>query len=499
MLRRRWRWVAVPAVAGLIVGYGLVRVLPKQYTSETLMLVERPQVPNSYVQPISTEDLNAQIAQLQEQVLSRSGLAPIIERDGLLPNNPSNQALDSMVGLLQQAVTLTPITPTVHTTDQTVPGFYLSVALDKPQIAQRVCADIASAFIDQDLRQQESAAEGTTDFLENQLGAAKQNLNQQDAILAKFERKYMGALPDETKTNLSMLSTLNTQLQAVTEDLGRASQNQAYLDSVLSQELQAWKMETEMREGYFPDGYGNSNPLIARLANAEAQLASLRAHYTTQYPDVAKTEAEIAELKKEIEQGSGLAVGGKFGAKAAMALEPASIQSVRGQLRAVQETIVTDRQQQEHIRRNIQFYESRLRLVPAVEEQYKKITRDHDTALKFYNTLLAKEDDSEMATSLEQRQQGQQLKVMDPADLPSSPSFPQPLLFMGGGLAGGLALGLALVLAIETSDKRIRTERDLQYYLGTAAFGLIPSIETDAIRRLTDGNGAGKRRRPVEV
>jgi uncharacterized protein involved in exopolysaccharide biosynthesis len=181
------------------------------------------------------------------------------------------------------------------------------------------------------------------------------------------------------------------------------------------------------------------------------------------------------------------------------AIEPPAIQKLRGELRSLQETIAMDRQQQGRLRRDIGLYESRLRLVPAVEEQYKKITRDHDTALKFYNTLLAKEDDSQMATALEQRQQGEQLKVMDPADLPGSPSFPKPPLFIGGGFAIGLALGLAAVLAIETSDKRIRSERDLQYYLGTSAFALIPPIETDAVRRITNGNTSNGRRTMVKV
>ena len=48
-----------------------------------------------------------------------------------------------------------------------------------------------------------------------------------------------------------------------------------------------------------------------------------------------------------------------------------------------------------------------------MEEQYKEITRDHQTAVDFYNSLLKKMNDSSMATALEQRQQGEQFRVME--------------------------------------------------------------------------------------
>ena len=79
-----------------------------------------------------------------------------------------------------------------------------------------------------------------------------------------------------------------------------------------------------------------------------------------------------------------------------------------------------------------------LRPVPLVEEEYKQITRDHETALQFYNTLLTKMNESSMATALEQRNQGEQFRVMDAPNLPDGPSFPNRMVFAGGGLAAGL-------------------------------------------------------------
>jgi capsular polysaccharide biosynthesis protein len=96
-----------------------------------------------------------------------------------------------------------------------------------------------------------------------------------------------------------------------------------------------------------------------------------------------------------------------------------------------------------------------------VEEQYKQITRDHDTALQFYNSLLTKMNESSMATALELRQQGEQFLVMDAANLPDSPTFPNRYMFAGGGFAFGLLVGIGIAAFLEYRDTSLRNELDV--------------------------------------
>lgn len=488
MLKRRWYFAVFPALACAVIGYGLTRVLPKSYTSQALMLVERQQVPHDFVQPVVTEDLNARIAKIEEQTLSRTRLQPLIERYGLFKDEASSKSMDDLVLLLQKDVTLTPVDSVIRTKDETIPGFYLAVTLNEAHIAQQVCADITSMFIDEDIRERQHSAEGTTSFLQNQLQDAKRKLDEQDSIQAAFERKYMGMLPDETKTNLEMLGTLNTQLQAVTEALNRTEQDKAYMESLLAQQLDELKLSRQLA-----GGATSADPLGDKLLKLQDQLTALEAHYTDQYPDVVKVKAEIADLKKQM--GAADPPGGKAAAgdQTAKALEPVEIQKLRAQIRSLAETMQTDTKQQQQVKTDIDAYKSRLQLSPAVEEEYKKITRDHDTALKFYNDLLSKSDQSEMATDLLRRQEGEQLSVMDPASLPDKPSFPKLTQFLGGGFGAGLALGLAVVLGIGTSDKRIRTGRDIEHFLGTVSFAVIPAIPMIGNGHSNGHNGTKKR------
>jgi protein tyrosine kinase modulator len=493
-LRRRWLFVAVPLVAGLAISYALIRLLPKSYTSQALMLVEQQQIPHKLVEPVITEDLDARIANIEEQTLSRTRLQPIIERYNLFKNSSGDQSMDALVLLLQNAVEITPVKPMVKTKVETIPGFYLSVTLDNPRVAQEVCNDIASMFVDEDIRERQRSAEGTTSFLESQLDDAKRKLDDQDAILADFERKHMGMLPDESKTNLALLGTLNTQLQVTSENLDRAIQNKEYMESLLTQQVAAWKLTRQING---EDGTAtSSSSRTAQLAKLQVQLDSLEARYTDQFPDVIKVKAEIADLKKQLAAGSPPDSTGASTSSSSDVLEPPEIQKTRSQVRALAQAVALGTQEQRTLKADIAAYESRLKLSPAVEEEYKKITRDHDTALKFYNDLLEGRNQSEMATDLERRQEGEQLKVMDPASLPDEPSFPKTYEFLGGGVGAGLVLGLALIMGSAQSDRRIRTSRDLQYYLGTTPFALIPSINTIA---LVAGNGqAGTKKKRLK-
>lgn len=478
--------VAVPALLGPAIAYGVSRILSSRYTSQSLMLIERQKVPDSYVKPLITEDLNARIASLQEQVLSRTHLQPIIERLGLFKDDVAHQGMDGAVAHLQKAIELTPLKPIVTTRNQEVPGFYIDVTLDDPQKAQQVCAEIASMFVEESIKQREGSAQGTANFLQSQLDDAKRKLDEQDGKLAAFKREHMGMLPDEVQTEANLITTLNTQLEAVTQALNRAQQDKTYAESVLAQQIQAWRV---MKAARVDAGLGQDPDLLQKqLGDLQNRLAELRSRYTEDYPDVVSTRAQIADLKKRIgDTGAQLEQTASrkrpVNGETAGTVEPPEIQQLRAQVHAYQENIETNRREQQRLRDAIQQYQSRLQMIPGVEQDYKELTRDHETALQFYKDLLAKRDQSAMATDMEFHEQGERFQVLDPANLPDAPSFPNRPLFALGGLGFGLALGLALAVIVETTKKCIRTERDLEFYLGTGAVALIP---------LMTGGGNGK-------
>jgi len=98
----------------ILAGAGLspVLVLPKEYTSQTVILVEQPAVPTSYVTDISSGDLKPRLTTLQEQILSRSRLEGMIGKFGLYPAERAQHAsMEALVDRLRKRIVVTPVKP----------------------------------------------------------------------------------------------------------------------------------------------------------------------------------------------------------------------------------------------------------------------------------------------------------------------------------------------------------------------------------------------------
>jgi uncharacterized protein involved in exopolysaccharide biosynthesis len=150
---------------------------------------------------------------------------------------------------------------------------------------------------------------------------------------------------------------------------------------------------------------------------------------------------------------------------------------LRGQIHQHEVEIEERTKQQDGLQQQIKLYQTRVQSTPAVEQEYKAITRDYQTALDFYNDLLKKRDQSAMATDLERRQEGEQFQVLDPANLPSKPSFPNLPLFVTAGTLGGLGLALSFFLGTELMDTSLRTEKEVEAQLHLPVLAMVPAIK----------------------
>jgi len=465
-LRRHW-WIPLMSMVLLgLLGVLAVLILPKKYTSMTTVLVEQPTVPVEYVKPVVNDDLNHRLASMKEQVLSRSRLEPIIQKLNLYPEKRGTAHMEELEDNLRKAVEVELVQPMPGSVNKQPPGFQISVTFPNPHMAQQICTDITSMFIEQNSKRREQQAVDTTQFLSQQLEQAKTKLDEQDAQLAQFKRQYLGSLPQEEQTNLSILNGMNTQLEAVIQALSRAQQDKAFNEAMLSQQETNWKQMTS----------GNQNPETQQqqLTQLEAQLSDLLARYTPEHPDVLKVKSQIEELKKKLEQEP----GPKAPTTApAPPHEPPQVQQLRAKIKQDDIGISELAKRQSQIQDQIRLMQGRVQASPVVEQQFKEITRNYHTALELYNDLLKKRDSSTMATSLEHQQQSETFRILDPPSLPDSPSSPNRLALIGGGTGVGLALGFGILYLLAMLDKAMYTERDVETCLKLPVLTTVPCFD----------------------
>jgi uncharacterized protein involved in exopolysaccharide biosynthesis len=198
----------------------------------------------------------------------------------------------------------------------------------------------------------------------------------------------------------------------------------------------------------------------------------LTSRYTDDYPDVVAIRRTIADLRQKMAKAPEPSVAAAA-SSAPKPTDPVSVQQLRAQLRAMEQGISQKKRDQGAIQTQLRLYQERVASTPAVEEEYKSVTRDNQTSHAFYDGLLKNVNDSKMATDLEKRQQGEQFRVMDEANLPENPYFPKPPVFISGGLAAGLVLGFLVVALLEYLDTALRSERDVWAFTKLPTLGVI--------------------------
>jgi polysaccharide chain length determinant protein (PEP-CTERM system associated) len=489
MLRRRAKVILIPALLAPVAGWLTSFAFTPKYTSQSLVLVEGQQVPENMVQPLVDEDLTERIATLQQRALSQTRLQPLVENLRLAkPGQDAGEVMDEIRLSMSVEPVETDLSQVGTTTagrkkpskGSAVPGFYVEYTAPSALEAQKICNGLTSLMLDENLRFIEGTSQGTADFLSKQLEDAKHSLDDMDGKLAAFKKQYVGQLPGDEESNLKILTGLNSQLDANTQTLNRAQQDKAYTESLLAQQLAAWKSS---------EAETNPQTLEKQLEELQAQLLQLQARYTADHPDVIKAKADIAGVKKRLaEVNKASAEPTDTSADKALATEPAEIRQLRLQVHQYGDLIAAATRDQKRLQQEIALYQGRVALSPAVEEQYKQLARDYDNAQKNYQDMLANKGKAETTHQMELEQKGEQMKMLDPANLPDSPSFPARLLFAAGGLGAGLALGVGLAMWLEFRDTSIRTEADAE-----AALELPLLVSVPWVGESTGQNGNGGR------
>ena len=451
---RHWRKVIlIPALlaplAGFLVSYGFTA----KYTSQSEVLVSPPRIPDAVVQSVFTEDLTQHITTIGQRVLSPALLRPMVERLGLAKED---QNVEDVISNIQPNMTIEPVPdfsdfgPTANKKAGTspVPGFYVNFTAPTARGAQEICAALTSMLIEEDLKTRQEQTKGTTDFLTHQVEDAKEHLDDLDKKVSAFKNQHMGQLPGDEDNNLEILMELNSQLDANTQSLNRATQDKAYTESMLAEQLAAWKTSQSA---------SNRETLQQQLIDLQDRLIDLQARPTDDHSDVIKTKADIAQVKKKLAEINDISATGTSTAKDnESGLEPSEVRQLRLQIHQYQDVIAQAIRDQKKLQQEIDVYQRRVASGPGIEMAYKELTRDYDNAEKVYQDDLAKQSTARMASQVEQQQEGEQMALLNPATLPDTPEFPNRLLFAVGGLIAGLVFGIGLALWLRYRPATLR-------------------------------------------
>ena len=488
IIRRRHMQFLIPLFLTWALVWGASWVLPPRYRSVTTILVQQPTMPQDLVMPNVNDDLQTRLQSLKTEMESQTRLLYIINLLHLYSGAKDPVTMDEKVNQMRNDIDVDLVRDPQR---QDISAFTISYSAGDPHVAQQVTGELTKLFISANnaVRQQES--EGTTNFLAQQLDQASTSLAEQEAKVDQFRSQHQGALPSQEASNLEILAGLQTQLQNEQDGLNAARQQKAYLQAMLEQE------RSQMVTVPTGSGDGSSTSLAADLADVNRQLDTLKSQltelstiYTDRYPDVQNVKTQIA--RAQAERSSLLAAIAKARSsegKPTAAADDSQLSGpalqIKGELQSNQLEIENRENGINQLKARIGEYQSRLNSEPLTEQQLADLSRGYDQSKANYDDLLKKRDESEMATNMEQMQQGERFTMLDPPNLPPKPYFPNRLKLCAIGFALGLALGLLVAGGLEFMDDRMHSGKEIKAMLPVAVISEIPEVVTASDRQNT--------------
>jgi hypothetical protein len=128
-------------------------------------------------------------------------------------------------------------------------------------------------------------------------------------------------------------------------------------------------------------------------------------------------------------------------------------------------------------------YEGRVENAPKRQEEVQQLTRDSEASKERYETLLKRYEEARLTESLEQGQNLEQFRVLDPAIPSGTPTAPNRVWLLGMGFAGSLALALFAVVGAEKLDTTFHSVEDLREFARIPAIAVIRRIPTPSEAR----------------
>jgi len=473
--RRKWLAVlafALPSVAAISV----ILSLPPLYRSTAVVLVEVQQVPEAFVKATVTGQIEARLEAINQEVLGRSRLNSVIDRFGLYADLRAHMSSEEVLGIMRKDLRFE--LKTTETRGRPS-AFALSYQGRDPQTVALVTNTLASFYVEENTKVRERQAAGTAAFLKARLGETRARLDDLEERVSGFRKRHMGELPQQMQANLATLEALNTQLRLNSDNQVRAAERSAALQGQMVEATRdPWAMP-----GSGADGSTMREHPANRLLALRQQLATASARYTDEHPTIVRLRQEIATLQKEAPEALSEYESTTNGA--AKSRPPANpyVLRLRESLQLSEGEVKILKAEEQRLRGAIAAYQARVENTPRREQEFLEMSRDYDTTRELYQSLVKRHEEAQLAESMEQRQKGEQFRIVDTAVPARTPAAPNRLRLLLMSIALSLALAAAAIATVEMVDTAFHSKAELRAFTTVPVLVSIPLLTSEAERR----------------
>jgi capsular exopolysaccharide synthesis family protein len=306
-----------------------------------------------------------------------------------------------------------------------------------PTIAAIVANGLADRFRKYNFESKTEKFTDTSDWLQRSTRELQGKVQRAEQELANYSGQH-NIFSTEGKESLS-----SDKLTKLHDQLMRAA-----TDRLLKQSL--YEEVKQGRVAQLPEAFVDPRilELQKKLGELSISSAQLSAEYGPQNPRVLEVNQQVAAIQEQL-------TGGRKG--------------LEDKLKAEYERAVRDEKSF-----NAAFDQAKQEAVQQNQAaiQYNILKQDVDTSRSLYTDFLQKTNQ----TNLQVAEQHNNVRVIEPADVPSGPIGPnRPRTILIAFLLS-LAAGVGLVFFLEYLDNTVKTSEDVMRYAQLPVLGVIPTI-----------------------
>lgn len=488
--RQKWLIILPMITMTAAIGY-VVYKLPAIYESTTLLTVKPPTISSSLVQSLSSEDLSQRLQTINQEVLSRSSLEPLIQKYDLYrTERNAGVPIELIVDKLYKSIKV----ELEESGSEKVAAFRIRVQGRDPQATRNVAADLASKYVNAQVQTQTEIAESTKDLFEHQLAEKKAALDDLGKQRLDIMTANVATLPESEQGLVAQLTSLRDREGNITKEKESLMNERGRLSDAIGANNRQMRLiedfgEKETQDTARQAGQIEDTPAYAQLiqkrAELSGQLDNLLKVYKEKHPLVIAKQNEIARVNEEVEglrkntdkRVATASVASTRKAelqKKSLELENQRIQAQIGQIE--QQMIGKDSE----IRQNavqISALEQRINSIPNVKVALEGISANYQSAKQSYDEILKKKNEAETVVGVETNAQGETIRVQDPANVPVSPVAPKRFMLTLIGTALGFILGVIFAGTIEVPRLfKIQNIADAKHYTGLPVLATVPPL-----------------------
>jgi succinoglycan biosynthesis transport protein ExoP len=477
--RRKWV-ILLPTVAVSFAIAAVVWRLPDVWESKTMLAVRTSALPEGIVQQLSDDDLTIRINQIGDEVFSRSSLEPLIVNFNLYAaERRRGEPMESLIEQMKKR----DIRIDVNTRQEITNSFEIAFRGPDRQTAQKVTSELASKYVNAQVRQQSEGAQSTKMFVEEQLQIAKEELDAVDRQRLNYLNENLSNLPSSMAPLVQRLTGLYEQQKAYMAELGRLRDQRTALSTQidLAKEQAKNQVDDVTRDMTDP----RTTIAWAEMSKQESELeavvqAMLSNGLRPKNPDVVAKQKELDSVKRRKQQMlDEQEERVEERKRVLMARTNPALVNTENSLKLISGEIARQEKMLAQTSAAVGDLEARLNRVPEAEVKLTALDREYQTKKAAYDTLLDKKTKADLSAAAASGGRADTIRLVDPASMPERPVAPKRPLLLALGLALGLAFGLLLAAAFEVPRLlTVQTAEDARHYTSLPVLVSVPELVT---------------------